>query len=115
MLAEAYRKAAEDREKSIVKLQPDVDPDVARLAIEGAWGAAFHWIAFGCQTKHGRHQESHARLVSFLNNLGEGSTAAWWQSIDSLRQGGMYGNKTDSLAVQEALTLLREIHRWASS
>ncbi len=61
MLAEAHRKAAEDSEKSIAKLQPDADPDVARLAIEGAWGAAFHWIAFGCETKHRQHQNNHTR------------------------------------------------------
>ena len=69
MLAEAHRKAAEDLEKSFLSLERA--PYTARLVIEGAWGAAFHWIAFGCQTKHQRHQESHARLGTFLRGQGE--------------------------------------------
>lgn len=52
MLAENHRKAAESIEKGIVKLEPDSDPVMGRLAIEAAWGAAFHWVAFGCETKH---------------------------------------------------------------
>jgi len=56
MLAEAHRQAAEDIEKTILPLQ--TASYAARVVIEGAWGAAFHWIAFGCETKHQNHQES---------------------------------------------------------
>ena len=45
MKAEGHRQAAEQIEKGIAKLQPDTDPEVGRLAIEGAWGASFQWIA----------------------------------------------------------------------
>lgn len=43
MLAEAHRQAAEDIEKTILSLQGI--SYAARMIIEGAWGAAFHWIA----------------------------------------------------------------------
>ncbi len=46
MLAEAHQQAAEDIEKTILPLQ--ATSYAARVVIEGAWGAAFHWIAFGC-------------------------------------------------------------------
>jgi hypothetical protein len=77
-------------------------------AIEGAWGAAFHWIAFGCDTKHGKHQESHARLGTFLRSLGETSTADNWERLDQVRQGGWYGSKTDPTTQRAALDILRK-------
>lgn len=55
MLAEGHRRAAEGIEKGIAQLQ-DLDSGVARLVIEGAWGAGFHWIAFGCETKYQQHK-----------------------------------------------------------
>jgi len=64
MLAENHRKAAESIEKGVAKLQPDADPTMGRLAIEAAWGAAFHWIAFGCETRHHQHKNNHTRLAA---------------------------------------------------
>ena len=64
MLAESHRQAAEDIERTILPLLRS--PHAACVVIEGAWGAAYHWIAFGCETKHLIHQESHTRLGTFL-------------------------------------------------
>lgn len=111
MLAEAHRQAAEDIETTILPLRSSVR--AARVVIESAWGAAFHWIAFGSETKHHRHQESYARLGRFLRNLGEETVANWWETLDRLRQGGWYGGQTDVDNVQEALELLEHIHLWA--
>lgn len=113
MLADAHRSAAEDIEASIAGLT--TTPRAARIVIEGAWGATFHWLAFGCQTKHVRHQESHARLGTFLRSLGESAIADKWERIDQLRQGGWYGTRTDPLAVSMALSLMGEIRTWATS
>jgi hypothetical protein len=113
MLAEAHRQAAEDIEKTILPLQ--VASYAARVVIEGAWGAAFHWIAFSCETKHQSHQESHARLGTFLRRQGEGAVAEWWEDIDRIRQGGWYGGNPDPERVQRALELLGRIHSWAAS
>lgn len=113
MLAEGHQQAAEDIEKSILSLQST--PYASRLLIEGAWGAAFHWIAFGCAIKYQRHQESHARLGSFLHSLGEGAVAAWWGSLDQVRQGGWYGKNAGPDSVQVALDLLERVRSWALS
>lgn len=113
MLAEGHRQAAEDIEKTIIPLQ--TIPHAARVIIEGTWGAAFHWIAFGCATKHKTHQESHARLASFLRRLEEKEVAAWWESLDKVRQGGWYGKGTDHDSVNLAIDLLERVRIWALS
>jgi|SRR5438093_13475878 len=79
-----------------------------------AYCEACHWIAFGCETKHQNHQESHARLENFLRRQGEGAIAEWWENLDQVRQGGWYGKNTDPVVVQYALDLLKRIHMWAS-
>ncbi|MEO7020675.1 MAG: hypothetical protein ABI234_11040 [Ktedonobacteraceae bacterium] len=107
MLAEAHRHAAEEIENTILLIQ--ANETAARVVIESAWGAAFHWICFGCATKHNNHQESHARLGRFLHTLEEGSVARWWEFLDRIRQGGWYGGHTDPVIVQRALTLLENI------
>jgi|SRR5579884_1626887 len=111
MLAEAHRQAAEDIEDTILPLQGA--SRAARVVIESAWGAAFHWIAFGCQTKHQRHQDHHTRLGTFLRSQGEEAVAEWWEDIDRLRQGGWYGGGIEPERVQRALDLLNKIHIWA--
>jgi hypothetical protein len=113
MLAEAHRQAAEDIETTISSIH--TEPYAARVIIESAWGAAFHWIAFGCQTKHQNHQESHARLGTFLRRQNEVSVAEWWDALDQVRQGGWYGKNTDPITVQYANDLLAKIHTWAVS
>jgi hypothetical protein len=113
MLADAHRAAAEDIEAAIVSLV--ASPRASRLIIEGAWGAAFHWIAFGCQTRHGKHQESHAKLGTFMRSLGETAAANDWERLDQVRQGGWYGSKTDPATQQAALDILQDIHLWATT
>src|SRR6266699_3688402 len=103
MLAEGHRQAAEDIEKTILSLQ--TASYAARMIIEGAWGAAFHWIAFGCETK----RESHARLGSFLRSQGEGAVAELWENLERVRQGGWYGRSTEPERIQRALDLLENI------
>ena len=106
MLADGHRQAAEDIEKTITPLQ--TMSYAARVVIEGAWGAAFHWIAFGCETKHQSHQESHARLGSYLRRHGENDVAERWEDIDRARQGGWYGSSPEPARVQRAIDLLGE-------
>jgi hypothetical protein len=114
MKAEGHRQAAEQIEKGIAKLQPDTDPDMARLAIEGAWGASFQWIAFGCETKYQQHQNNHTRLGRFLRTLGEETVALWWEGVDACRQGGWYGGGPDPADLHDALEFLQNIRAWAT-
>lgn len=113
MLPDAHRQAAEELGAAAATIQADAQ--FARLAIEGCWGAVFHWIAYGTQTKHGRHQDSHARMPSFLNSLGEGAIAGDWSEMDQIRQGGMYGSHMPPSAVQRAFELLQDVRTWATS
>ena len=113
MLADGHRNAAENIEATIGLLS--ASPRAARLIIEGAWGAAFHWIAFGCEMKHSKHQESHARLGTFLRTLGETRTADAWEQLDRIHQGGWYGSEPDATKVANALALLGDIHTWATT
>src|SRR5260370_19875447 len=98
MLGEAPRQAGEDIEQTILPLQ--TASYAARVVIEGAWGAAFHWIAFGCETKHQSHRESHARLGTFLRQQGEGTVAECWENLDQVRQVGGDGYHSYPVADQ---------------
>ena len=112
MLADAHRKAAEDIESTILSLQ--AQPRAARVIIEGAWGAAFQWIAFGCETKYQQHLNNHTRLGRFLRNLGEKAAADWWEALDLTRQAGWYGGEPDPADAHKALSLLEQIRLWAT-
>jgi hypothetical protein len=86
----------------------------ARVIIEGAWGAAFQWIAFGCKTKFQQHLNNHTRLGRYLRSLGEKATADWWEALDLTRQAGWYGGEPDPADAHKALSLLEQIRMWAT-
>lgn len=111
MLAERHRQAAEDIEKTVLQLQGT--SYAVRMIIEGAWGAAFHWIAYGCATKHQGHRDSHVRLGSYLRSQEELAAAELWEDMERVRQGGWYGNEPEHDSVERALDLLDKIHAWA--
>ncbi len=113
MLAPDHRQAAEDIEASVVALQSQ--PRSGRLAIEGCGGAAFHWIAYGCQTKHGQHHDHHARLGTFLRSLGEPMVASGWDELEHLRQGGWYGGQFGPTSAHRAQEVLEPVRTWATS
>ena len=76
MLADAHQKAAEDIERTIALLgDPAANPYIGRGLIELYWGAAFHWMAAGCQRKHAKHKENHTKLGRFLRDQGEAALA----------------------------------------
>jgi hypothetical protein len=58
------------------------DPDLAPSLIEIFWAAAFHWIAHGCQRKHGQHKENHTQLNRYLRDLGEPAIADHWDQLE---------------------------------
>ena len=68
-------------------------PYATRSVIELYWGAAFHWIAYGTQRKHGKHKENHTKLARYLRDLGEPTIGGFWDSLENTRAGGMYGNQ----------------------
>ena len=83
--------------------------------IENYWGAAFHWIAYGCQRKHGQHKENHTQLGRYLRDQGEPAIADRWDQLERSRQGSMYGHAIAAADVQKAQSDWQAIRTWALS
>ncbi len=114
MVADAHRSAADELEQAIADLgDPATKPYIGRTVIENYYGAAFHWIAYGCERKHGKHKENHSGLVSYLRALGELTTATRWHDLEDLRNGGWYGHRNSIAEIQEAQRDWQEIRQWA--
>lgn len=116
MLADAHRDAAEGIEQVIADIG-DVTgkPYATRSVIELYWGAAFHWIAYGTQHKHGRHKENLTKLGKYLRDLGESTVADWWDRLEERRRGGMYGHQTALPDVETTRNYWQDIRSWATS
>lgn len=111
-----HRQAAED----IEAVQPDLSASAAgpranRVLIETYFGAAFHWIAYGCERKHGKRKENHTKLVTYLRELGAPETAERWRVLEEIRNGGWYGHRNAAADLAQAQALWQEIRRWALS
>lgn len=98
-----HRQRALDVERSIQDLgDPVVKPYITAMAIEGYWGASFHWFVVGCVRKHAWHTDNHQGLVKNLKTLGEVSIAAHWTTLERLRTAGWYTYQADPTHVSEA-------------
>ncbi len=116
MLADAHRQAALDIEQAIADLgDPATRPYLGRTVIELYWGATFHWIAYGCQQKYGKHKESHTKLGRFLRDLGENIREVSRDTLDGLRRGGWYGHQNMPTNVQAARSIWQDSRAWATS
>jgi hypothetical protein len=88
---DAHEKRALQLEHAIAVLgDPTADPDIVPSLIENYWAAAFHWIAVGCQRKHGQHKENHTQLGRYLRDLAETAIATHWDALERARQGALY-------------------------
>ena len=116
MRADAHQQRAQQFEHAIAALgDPSADPDLGPTLIENYWAAAFHWIAFGCQAKHGRHKENHTQLARYLRDNGEPAIGDAWDRMELTRQGAMYAYGTAPEDVAEAQRTWQEIRTWALS
>ena len=111
--ADAHRNHAESLELGVTLAQQNPDASVA--VIEAAWGAAYHWISYGCIQKHQQHRDKHQGLAAYLDSLEERSMAQAWRSFEGLRQSGFYGNQAGAKEVQKALELLKDVRTWATT
>jgi hypothetical protein len=66
MKADGHRRHAESLERAIALARPDPTTSVA--IIENAWGAAYHWMSYGCIQKYQQHRD----LAPGLNRLSRG-------------------------------------------
>jgi hypothetical protein len=116
VLEDAHRQAALELEHLIdVAGDPAVDAQLGRGLIELYWGAAFHWVAYGCQRKHGKHKETHAHLVSYLREIGELGMSDVWNLLDDKRRWGWYGHHTSIDDVTEMRGFWQDVRSWATS
>jgi hypothetical protein len=116
MRADAHQQRAEQLEHACTALgDPTVDPDMGPGIIEMYWGAAFHWIAYGCQRKHGKHKESHSQLARYLKDLGEPAIGATWDRLESARQDAMYAYRAAPDDVERARKAWEDVRTWALS
>lgn len=106
MNREKHLEKAERIQASIEKLDREKDWE---LIVEGAYGAAQHYIACICEQKIGRHLETHKGLIKFLreNNMVELSNL--FQQIDELRIGIWYGGKINGETSRLAFEILKQM------
>lgn len=105
MWADAHRQRAEQLEHSIAVFgDPAADPDLAPGLIELYWGAGFHWVAVGCQAKHGKHKENRTQLARYLKDLGEAAIGAVWDRREAKRQGATYAYAAARMLRRRATT-----------
>jgi hypothetical protein len=114
MRVDAHEQRALQLEHAIALLgDPAADPDIIPSLIENYWGAAFHWIAFGCQRKHGQHKENHTQLGRYLRDLGEPTIGVAWDRLENKRQGAIYAYTTALDDASQAHDEWQEIRTWA--
>jgi hypothetical protein len=114
MRTDAHQERALQLEHTIGAVgDPNADPDHAPGLIELYWGAAFHWIALGCQQKHGKHKENHAQLGRYLRDLGESAIGDEWDRLELKRQGAMYAYTANPEQASNAHDDCQEIRAWA--
>jgi hypothetical protein len=114
MREDAHERRALQVEHAIALLgDPAADPDIIPSLIENYWAAAFHWVAVGCQRKHGQHKENHTQPGRYLRDRGESSIADLWDSLERARQGAMYGHSASLAASVKARDDWQAIRTWA--
>jgi len=96
-----HRATAEELEQTIQQLQSIGGSP--RVIIETAWGAGYHWTAYGCQRKYGKHSDKHQGLVKYLEGLNETWAADIWRDFEVVRTGGWYGTSIHKITCNKPL------------
>lgn len=109
MNAQAHRLRAEGIDSQLALLT-----DVSAIILL-CWGAAYHWLAYGCDTKYGQHPQVHAGMSRFLRGQGASDVADTWTNLENLREAGFYGTKALANNATVAQQLLGDIRTWALS
>jgi hypothetical protein len=116
MRADGHEQHALQLEHALTLLgDPAIDPDIAISLIEHYWAAAFHWVAYGCQQKHGKHKENHTQLGRYMDELGEPDIAVRWNRLERARQGAMYAYSTALADIDQARDDWQTIRLWATT
>jgi hypothetical protein len=113
MKPDGHRARGEEIERTVRTLMNlDANVHVATI-VEGAYGAAQHYIAYGMQRHVGHHVDGHVGLVRALNGAGFASMATLFGQMERMRAGYWYGGQAGGGAAQAAVDILEEIKRWS--
>jgi hypothetical protein len=113
MRADGHEQYALQLEHAITALGDSAaDRNIALHLVEYYWAAGFHWIAYGCQQKHGHHKENATQLSRYLHDLDEPTIGAVWDRLEN-RQGSLLAYQAALDDVQQARDDWQEIRTWA--
>ena len=99
---------------SLNKLLPDPTGEHVAAITELCFGLAQHLLAYGMETKHDVHKDTHVGLPRLLRQHSEGQVATAFERLDQLRAGRWYGGRGNGKVVEECLTLVELIERWTA-
>jgi hypothetical protein len=98
--------------QSLERLLPDPNGERVAAITELCYGLVHHLLAYGMETKHGVHRDTHTGLPRLLRQHGEDQMAMVFERLDQLRAGRWYGGKGDGEVVKECLKLLVQVEQW---
>ncbi len=114
MKAEGHKAKANEIKKSLQKLLPDPEGEHVVAIVELTYGIVQHLIAYGMETKHNEHSDTHVGLPRLLRRFNEDKVAGLFERLDSLRQGRWYGSRTNGKVVKGCLEIIKEIQGWCA-
>lgn len=106
MKAEKHLEKARRIEETIIRLDPE---DSWELIVEGAYGAAIHYIAFITDRSINEHMDMHKGLTRFLDKHDFSELTRLFREVDFLRQSKWYGGQSNGKASKKALRILKGI------
>jgi len=110
---EDHLKRTQQLRRSLNQLLPDPEGRHVAAITELCYGLAHHLIAYGMETRHGIHRDTHVGVPRLLRRHGEDEIAIAFERLDQLRAGRWYGGKENGEVVKECLKLVQQIEAWA--
>jgi len=93
MNAEGHKKKAEEIKASLNRLLPDPEGKNVVAIVELTYGILLHLIAFGTESKYGKHLDTYVSLPRELRKLEENEVAIIFETLDIFRAGRWYGSR----------------------
>jgi len=112
MKPDRHKEKADEIKESLNRLLPDPEGKNVVAVVELSYGIAFHLIAYGMQTKHNEHLDTHVGLPKCLRNMDEDEIASLFEHLDTLRHGRWYGGRGNGDVVKECTKIIDKIEKW---
>jgi len=93
MNAEGHKKKAEEIKASLNRLLPDPEGKNVVAIVKLTYGILLYLIAFGMESKYGKHLDTYVSLPRELRKLEENEVAIIFETLDTFRAGRWYGSR----------------------